>query len=235
MRRPICACAIPIKGIREWNEEMTTISENQETRSARKRPSRLILLGIGIVAVLVMGWLLWSWLRPPVYHGQVVDSQIPVTNFTLNGPGAEPVSLIDFRGKVVMIYFGYTFCPDVCPATMNELRNALEALGRQADEVQVLMVTLDPERDTPEVLAAYLAHFDSSFIGLTGTADEIVTASAPLGIFYEREEGTPATGYLVNHTATVMVLDKHGRLRLVYPFDTAGEDMAADLKYLIRD
>jgi protein SCO1/2 len=178
---------------------------------------------------------LLTWLLPPSYNGQIIDSQDPVTNFTLTGPGGESVSLIDFRGKVVMLYFGYTFCPDVCPATMVEIRNAVQALGSKADDVQVIMVSLDPERDTPDVLEKYVAHFNPSFIGLTGTEDEITIASAPLGIFYEKEEGSAATGYLLNHTATVMVLDKRGYLRLLYPFGTSGEDIAADLRQLVRE
>lgn len=214
---------------------MATISEQPEAEKGKRPLRTLMFVIVGLVIGLGLGWLLFSWLRPPSYHGQVIGSQNPVTNFKLTGPGGEPVDLIDFRGKVVMIYFGYTFCPDVCPATMVELRTAVQALGRKADEVQVLMVSLDPERDTPEALETYVTHFDPSFIGLTGTEDEIITASTPFGIFYEREEGSAATGYLINHTATVMVLDKRGYLRLVYPFDTPGEDMAKDLRILIRD
>ncbi len=214
---------------------MTTISEQPEIQKG-KRPLRTILLiGVGIAVGLALGWLLLQWLMPPSFNGQVIDSQTPVTNFTLTGPGGEPTSLIDFRGKVVMLYYGYTFCPDVCPATMSELKTAVQELGNKAEDVQVIMVSLDPERDTPEALEKYVTHFDPSFIGLTGTEDEIVTASTPLGIFYEREEGSAATGYLINHTATVMVLDKDGYLRLLYPFDTPGEDMASDLKILVRE
>jgi protein SCO1/2 len=214
---------------------MATISEKAEV-SHKKRPLRTILLFFGGVAALfLLGWLAWGWLVPPSYNGQVIDAQTPVTNFTLTGPGGNPISLVDFRDKVVMIYFGYTYCPDVCPATMVELRTAVEGLGQRAENVQVLMVSLDPERDSPEVLEKYVAHFNDSFIGLTGTEDEIITASTPLGIFYEREEGSAATGYLVNHTATVMVLDKRGYLRLVYPFDTPGEAMTEDLKHLVRE
>jgi len=211
---------------------MTTIQEQPEA----KRPLRTILLVIGgLIIGIGFAWLLINWLIPPTYNGQVIDSKDPVTNFTLTGPGGESVSLVDFRDKVVILYFGYTFCPDVCPATMVELRTAMEELGRQADDVQVLMVSLDPERDTPEVLEKYVAHFNPSFIGLTGTEDEVIAASAPLGIFYEKEEGSAASGYLVNHTATVMVLDKRGHLRLLYPFGTEGEAMAADLRHLTRD
>lgn len=214
---------------------MTTISEQPEVEQ-KKRPFRLIIyIVVGVAVGLALGWLLLQWILPPSYNGQVIDSQTPVTNFTLTGPEGEPVSLIDFRDKVVMLYYGYTFCPDVCPATMVELKTAVQSLGSKADDVQVLMISLDPERDTPEALEKYVTHFDPSFIGLTGTEDEIVAASAPLGIFYEREEGSAATGYLINHTATVMVLDKRGHLRLLYPFDTPGEDMAADLQSLVRE
>ncbi len=215
---------------------MTTISEEADTTKKGKRPLRTILLvGGGLVMGMGLGWLLLSWLRPPSYNGQEIDSPNPVTNFTLTGPGGESVSLVDFRDKVVMLYFGYTFCPDVCPATMVELRTAVQALGSKADDVQVIMVSLDPERDTPEVLEKYVTHFNPSFIGLTGTEDEVIAASAPLGIFYEKEEGSAASGYLVNHTATVMVLDKRGHLRLLYPFGTSGEDMAEDLRHLVRE
>ncbi|MBE2220757.1 MAG: SCO family protein [Anaerolineae bacterium] len=214
---------------------MTTISEQPEVQQ-KKRPFRTILfILVGLAVGLALGWLLLTWLMPPSYHGQVINAQTPVTNFTLTGSGGEPVDLIDFRGKVVLLYYGYTFCPDVCPATMVELRTAVQELGSKAKDVQVLMISLDPERDTPEVLEKYVTHFDPSFIGLTGIEEEIIAASAPLGIFYEREKGSAASGYLINHTATVMALDKRGQLRLLYPFGTTGEDIAADLRHLIRE
>jgi protein SCO1/2 len=107
-------------------------------------------------------------------------------------------------------------------------------MGRQADKVQVTMITVDPERDTPELLAQYMAHFDARFIGLSGTAEQIAAAATPLGIYYERHEGTAATGYLVDHTATVAVIDQNGYLRLVFPYGTPGEDIASDLAQLLK-
>jgi protein SCO1/2 len=197
---------------------------------------RFALLGLGIgIGLGALYLAIRPILGPTEWHGMVIQSYQPVTNFTLIGSDGEPVSLIDFRGKVVMLYFGYTFCPDVCPATMIELSDAMEILGDKSEDVQVVMVTLDPERDTPEVMQRYVTHFNDTFIGLTGTPEELIAVTAPMGIFYERHEGSSAAGYLIDHTATVAVLDKEGKLRLVYPFGVTGADMAADLKYLVRE
>lgn len=197
---------------------------------------RFALLGLGIgIGLGALFLAIRPLFGPTEWHGMVIQSNQPVTNFTLTSSDGEPVSLIDFRGKVVMLYFGYTFCPDVCPATMIELSDAMEILGSRSEDVQVVMVTLDPERDTPEVMRNYVAHFNDSFMGLTGTPEELIAVTAPMGIFYERHEGSSASGYLIDHTATVAVLDKEGKLRLVYPFGITGAEMAADLKYLVRE
>ncbi|GJM42257.1 MAG: electron transporter [Ardenticatenaceae bacterium] len=197
---------------------------------------RLAFIGLGIgIGLGALFLAIRPFFGPAEWNGMEIQSNLPVTNFTLTGPGEQPVSLVEFRDKVVMLYFGYTYCPDVCPATMVELRDALEILGKRAEDVQVIMITVDPERDTSEVLEAYLDHFDDSFIGLTGTPDELIAVTAPMGIFFERHEGSEASGYLVDHTATVAVLDKDGKLRLLYPFGITGEEIAADLKYLVRE
>ena len=216
---------------------VTETANDVETGSFwQNRFVRLALLGLGIgVGLGALFLLIRPFLGPTEWHGVEFQSNQPVTNFTLTGPDEQPVSLVDFRGKIVMIYFGYTYCPDVCPATMVELRDAMEIIGKRSEDVQVLMITVDPERDTAEVLEKYVAHFDDSFIGLTGTPDELIAVTAPMGIFFERHEGSVASGYLVDHTATVAVLDKQGKLRLIYPFGITGEEMAADLKYLVRE
>lgn len=173
-------------------------------------------------------------LQPYTFHGTVLQSPQPAPDFKLTANHGKIVSLKDFEGKLVMLYFGYTFCPDVCPATLSELGGALDLLGNQAQDVQVIMISVDPERDTPEMLAEYVAHFDPSFLGVTGTAEEIAQVATLYGIFYEAHEGTEATGYLVDHTATVMVIDQTGHLKLVFPFGTPAENIAEDLSHILN-
>jgi protein SCO1 len=199
-----------------------------------KRVRVLILASLGLLAVAVAAWLLLPRLLPYNYHGFPMEPTKPVADFTLDGPNGKPVKLSDFRDKLTVLYFGYTYCPDVCPTTLAELAQGLKGLGRKADKVQVVMVTVDPERDTPEALAKYVANFDSRFIGLSGTPDQIAAAATPLGIYYQKHDGTAATGYLVDHTASVAVIDQNGYLRLVFPFGTSGEDIASDLAHLLN-
>ena len=206
-----------------------------------KNKHRLIWLGaIALILGLALSLLILNLssklnlFAPQTFYGSLIESTKPTANFTLTDPSGKEVSLTDFRDKIVLIYFGYTFCPDVCPATLQELKTATNELGAKADQVQVLMVTVDPERDTPEVLGTYLAHFNPTFIGLSGTKEEIQTVTSAMGIFYESHKGSDASGYLVDHTASVQVIDQDGYLKLIYSFDTPGEDMAADLKQLLN-
>lgn len=188
-----------------------------------------LVLGLVLVAVIAL-----PRLRPYTFHGTVLQSPQPAPDFELTAAHGQKVSLKDFDGKVVMLYFGYTFCPDVCPATLSELRGAMEILGAQAKDVQVIMISVDPERDTPEILAEYVTHFHPSFLGVTGTPEEIAKVATLYGIFYEAHEGTTATGYLVDHTATVMVIDQDGHLKLVFPFGTPAGDIAEDLEHILK-
>lgn len=145
-----------------------------------------------------------------------------------------PVQLSDYDGQYVFIYFGYTFCPDICPATLAELARARRLLEDDADQVQVLMITVDPERDTPAQLAEYVSRFDPTFVGLSGDEAAINAIGKPYGLFYQRHEGSAATGYLIDHTARAFLLDPQRQVRVAYPYDAAAEDIVADLRYLFR-
>lgn len=196
--------------------------------------SQLGLLIASAVVGIVLALLIIPRLLPHRFHGTVIQSPNPAPNFRLESSRGGEVSLSDFKDKLVILYFGYTFCPDVCPTTLAQVDKAVESLGQKADDVQVIMISVDPERDTPERLAAYLKNFNPNFIGASGAMDQIAEIATLYGIYFEKHAGTPATGYLVDHTATVMVIDPQGYLKLVFPFGTSGEDMASDLAYLLR-
>ena len=144
-------------------------------------------------------------------------------------------SLPDFRGKLVVLFFGYAQCPDVCPTTLAELARAMKSLGTDAERVQVLFVTLDPERDTPVVLAQYVPAFDARFLGLRGDDEATRRAAKEFKVFYEKRPGTAAGSYTVDHGAQVYVLDTQGRLRLFVRYNRLGTDLVDDLRSLLRE
>lgn len=209
------------------------MTNNVEISFWKSRSFTAFLIASGIFLVAGLGWLVWNQFQPYAFHGMVIQSPIKAENFTLDGSNGQKVSLNDFQNNLVLLYFGYTTCPDVCPTTLAELHKTRELLGSRKDHVQVMMITVDPERDTLKVLSDYISHFDSSFLALTGTSDEIGAVATHYGIFYEKKTSDSALGYLVDHTATVMVIDKKGFLRVVFPFGAAASDMAADLEYLL--
>lgn len=191
---------------------------------------KIILSVVAVVAGLAVGFFFF---RPYTFHGTVIQSPEPSFDFTLTGENGD-VSLSDFRGKIVFIYFGYIFCPDICPATLANVGQALRQIGAKAEDVQVLMISLDPERDTPEKLAQYVRQFHPSFIGLTGSKEQLDEVASLYGIYYQKAETDSAAGYLIDHTATLLVLDRDGYLKLVFPFGVTSDEIADDLKYMIR-
>ena len=216
---------------------MSTTEANPQTKSSAARwlliTATLLVMGL---AVLV-AWTLSQGRLPfgaPQFNGVLMQSPERVPDFEMMASTGERVRLSDFRGRPVLLYFGYTFCPDACPTTLSELKKVMAALGPDADEVQVLMVSVDPLRDTPEALRTYLAGFDPSFIGLSGTEEEVLSAATMLGVYFNAHEGTTASGYLVDHTTTLMALDQDGYLRLLYPYETPAEAITADMRTLLR-
>lgn len=186
------------------------------------------------VLVIVLGLTAgFYFFRPHTFHGTVIQSPERSFDFTLTGAQGD-VSPSDFRGKIVLLYFGYTFCPDICPGTLGNVAQALRDMGAKADEVQLIMVSLDPERDTPEKLAEYMKHFHPSFIGVTGPKEQLDEVASLYGIYYQKTEGSNATGYLIDHTATLLVLDREGFLKMVFPFGVTAKEIADDLKYMLR-
>jgi protein SCO1 len=153
-------------------------------------------------------------------------------DFTLTDHTGKTRTLADFRGKAVVMFFGYTRCPDVCPTTLAELKVAKEQLGQDGSRLQVLLVTLDPERDTRELLANYATAFDPSFVGLYGDAAATARVAKEFKVFYQKAPGKTPDSYTVDHTAGSYVFDPQGRLRLFVRFGNV-PNLVADLKQLL--
>ena len=154
-------------------------------------------------------------------------------DFSLTDHHGKPRRLADFKGRAVVLFFGYTQCPDVCPITMNAMRELMSTLGPDAERVQVVFVTVDPERDTPQLLAHYVPAFHPSFIGLYGDAVATEATAREFKIFYRKQPGQSSSTYSMDHTAGSYVFDPRGRLRLYVRHGEAPERIAQDLKRLL--
>jgi protein SCO1 len=155
-------------------------------------------------------------------------------DFALTDHHGKPRTLADFKGKAVVVFFGFTHCPDVCPTTMAEMANVMKTLGPDAERVQVLFVTVDPERDTPALLAKYVPSFDPRFLGLTGDRAAIDKVVKDFKVFYQKVPGKEAGNYSVDHTAGSYAFDPQGRLRLFVRHGQGPEPIAHDLAILLK-
>jgi protein SCO1/2 len=153
--------------------------------------------------------------------------------FALTDHTGKPRTLADYKGKVVVVFFGYTQCPDVCPTTMAEMAGVMQKLGPQADQVQVLFITLDPERDTQPLLASYVPAFDKRFVGLYGTPEQTAKTAKEFKVFYSKVPGTSPGSYTIDHTAGSYVFDKDGRLRLFIRHGGGADAIVHDVRQLL--
>jgi len=189
----------------------------------------LILIGVVIVGVGCQAFA-------PAYEfkGSVIEPPLPLPDFELNDTNGHPFHLSDVNGDIALIYFGYTFCPDVCPLTLSDIKKALTDLeGRE--RIKVIFISVDPERDTPEILGRYLAAFDPGYIGLTDDFNKIEAVLKPFGAFAAKEEATDsAAEYLVSHTARVYLVTPEQELLMTYPFDFEADDLRSDLTHLLQ-
>lgn len=196
--------------------------------------------------------------QPYAFNGLPFEPPEPAPNFALIDQAGRPVRLSDYRGQAVMLYFGFTHCPDECPITLGTWKQVSSLLGADATDVRFVMVTVDPERDTPERMGEYLAVFNPDFVGLSGSLEEIEDAALPYNVYFKRlrlaeedvksahlaeaEDGHPggeghadaAEDYLVAHTTLTFVIDRAGQLVLAYPLGTEARAIAADLRHLLK-
>lgn len=182
------------------------------------------LLGLSLCACVPSG---------PTFKNTDVTGADCCRDFSLTDHNGKTRTLADFRGKAVVVFFGYTQCPDVCPTTMAEMKSVLQQLGADAKRVQVLFISVDPERDTRELLSNYLPAFDPSFLGLYGDMETTAKTAKEFRIFYQKQPGSTPSSYTVDHTAGSYVFDPQGRVRLFVRHGQA-ENLVADLRALLK-
>ena len=155
--------------------------------------------------------------------------------FALSDQNGKPRTLQDFTGKVVVVFFGFTQCPDVCPTSMAELAEVKKLLGPDGDKLQAIFITIDPERDTPDVLKAYMGNFDPTFIALRPTLAELPDFAKSYKVFYKKVEGRTASSYSMDHSAGSYVFDAKGQIRLYNRYGSGAEALASDIRLLMKN
>ena len=155
-------------------------------------------------------------------------------DFSLTDHNGQTRTIRDFSGKVVVLFFGYTQCPDVCPTSMAELAEVKKLLGKDGDRLQGLFITVDPQRDTPEVLKAYMTNFDPSFLALYTTPDKLAALAKDYKVYFKKVDGQTPTSYTMDHSAGSYVYDTQGKLRLYTRYGTGAAPLLADIKLLLQ-
>ena len=185
----------------------------------------ITLVGIGVMLGVTLAVAGTMWLaRPPAWRGVVIEPPVPASNFVLTDQRGETFQLKQQAGQVLVLYFGYTTCPDECPATLAQFKQVKAELGRDADRVRFILITVDPETDHPAQLAGFLEKFDVTFTGLTGTRSELAPVWDSYGVQGDKQ-----------HVSRIYALDLQGNLRLTYAAETPAIEIASDLRQLLRN
>lgn len=189
----------------------------------------------GSALVLCAGGLLSACTETkPEFKAVDITGADYAKDFQLTDHNGQVRSMKDFAGKVVVLFFGYTQCPDVCPTTMAELAEVKKTLGADGDRVQGLFVTVDPERDTPEVLKAYMANFDPSFLALSGTPEQLAAVAKDYKAYFKKAEGKTPTSYTMDHSAASYIYDTKGNLRLYSRYGSGAPALVSDIQALLK-
>lgn len=169
----------------------------------------------------------------PAFSGIDITGADYATGFSLTDHNGQPRTLADFQGKVVVVFFGFTQCPDVCPTSMSEMAEAKRLLGADGDRFQGLFISVDPERDTPEIMREYMASFDPTFLALYAAPEALPDVAKSFRIYYKKVEGSTPTSYTMDHSAGSYVYDPQGRIRLYNRYGSGAQALANDVKLLL--
>lgn len=189
---------------------------------------------IGLLVIVGIGYSIFL-IQPHTLTGSVIDPPQPAPDFQLQSSQGGTFDLEAQKGKVMLVFFGYTYCPDVCPTTLYEFKQIEQRLGDQAANVEFVFITVDPQRDTQDQLKRYLAGFSNAFYGLTADEESLIPVWKDYGVFREIQDSSSASGYLVNHSSRTYLIDQNGYLRSTYLFDSPINDYVADLKFLLKN
>lgn len=204
-----------------------------KTTNSRTKLHRTFLLALLLLSALVLGGCQRN--APLPFLLTNISGHMPDLDFKLTNDLGKPVTGADYRGKVVLLYFGYTHCPDVCPLTLAQLHVVMQRLGPLADDVRILFVSVDPARDTPKIMHAYVNAFDSHAIGLTGTPRATEALSKRYRSAFTREPSSPDGNYEVSHSSAIYVFDREGKARLLATPSASHDDLFHDLKLLLNN
>ena len=192
-------------------------------------------MGIAIIVVVASLLLGACGLIPANYRGIVLDEPQAVPDFSLVDQNGQPFRLSDQQGKAVILFFGYTSCPDVCPTTLATWRKVHDALGEDSDRVRFVFITVDPERDTPERLGMHVNAFHADFVGLSGSAEDLEPIYEFFSVVREKQQvPDSALGYLINHTSSSFLVDPEGQWQLRETYGTPAEDIAHDIQLVLK-
>ena len=200
----------------------------------RPRPSPRRAALLGLLALAATPWLA-GCSDQPAFHGIDLTGADYAQGFDLPDQYGQRRTLADFRGKVVVVFFGFTQCPDVCPTALGELAEARRLLGPDGERLQGIFISVDPERDTPEVMRDYVASFDPSFLALRASPEELPALAKAFKVYYKKVEGPTPTSYTMDHSAGSYVYDTQGRLRLYHRYGSGAQALASDVRRLLRE
>jgi protein SCO1/2 len=197
---------------------------------------KLLIGGVGIILIIVLAAVGMTWFeKSDSFRGtSYLEPYPPAPPIDLATANGDLFHLADQRGKIVLLFFGYTHCPDECPTTMAQLKLVVEDLGSSSRDVQVVLVTTDPDRDTAQVIQDYAGHFDPTFIGLSGTLENLTKIWNQYGISRVINHIDHSSNYMVDHTARIILIDVNGKMRLSYGYQTPYQDIVHDIALLIE-
>ena len=199
-----------------------------------QKRNALKTIAVGALSISSVGLFSACSEKKAEFRGVDITGADYARDIPLTDHNGQPRSIKDFAGKAVVVFFGFTQCPDVCPTSLQELAEVKGLLGKDGDRLQGIFVTVDPERDTPEVLKAYMANFDPSFLALRGTPEQLAAVAKDFKIYYKKVDGKTPTSYTMDHSAGSYIYDPQGNLRLFTRYGSGAKVLASDIAQLLK-